>query len=99
AASGIDGGADGRLGSLVVGPGTPEARAYPSRFSGVALSENDVIRVEKAGGGGLGRPAARSFESILDDVLDGYVTARAAVAEYGIDPQRLGAALADWERS
>jgi N-methylhydantoinase B len=99
AASGIDGGADGRLGSLVVGPGTPEARAYPSRFSGVALSENDVVRVEKAGGGGLGPPAARSFESILDDVLDGYVTARAAVAEYGIDPQRLEEALADWERS
>lgn len=99
AASGIDGGGDGRLGSLVVHPGTANAQAYPSRFSGIALDEHDVVSIEKAGGGGLGAPRERPFASLVDDVLDGYVSRDAALADYGVDPRRLDAALAAWERA
>jgi hypothetical protein len=31
-------------------------------------------------------------------VLDGYVTRAAAVADYGVDPARLDAAIAAWEQ-
>jgi len=95
-AYGIDGGCAGRLGSLVTHPGTPNATKYPSRFSGVALREHDIVRVEKAGGGGLGPAPERPFDAVLDDVLDGYVSRAAALADYHVDPNRLDAALADW---
>jgi N-methylhydantoinase B len=68
----------------------------PSRFSGVAVRAGNVIRLDKSGGGGLGPPAQRPFEDVVDDVLDGYVSRAAAIADYGVDPQRLDAAVAAW---
>jgi len=98
-AHGIGGGADGRLGTLIVQRArSGRAESYPSRFSGVTLEEHDVVRVEKAGGGGLGPPQDRPFEVVLDDVLDGYVSPQAAIERYGVDPRRLHRELAAWER-
>jgi N-methylhydantoinase B/oxoprolinase/acetone carboxylase alpha subunit len=57
-----------------------------------------VLQIDKAGGGGLGAPAARPFARIACDVLDGYVTRASAIDVYGVDPVRLDAALAAWER-
>ena len=94
---GEEGGLPGRLGSCTLNPGTPGERALPNRFAGVRLKHGDVVRLEKAGGGGLGDPRKRPFELVLGDVLDGYVSRAAAVADYGVDPDRLDAALAAWE--
>jgi len=96
AAYGRADGGPGRLGSLIVNPATPRAQTLPSRFSGVRLKHGDLVRLEKAGGGGLGDPHDRPFEAIVDDVIDGYVSRDAAVADYGVDPERLDAALARW---
>ncbi len=98
-ADGGDGGACGRLGSLAVAPETERERRFPSRFSGVELAAGDVVRVEKAGGGGLGPPGARAFASLVDDVLDGYVSRAAAIADYGADARQLDDALASWEEA
>jgi N-methylhydantoinase B len=68
----------------------------PSRFSGVRLAANDVAVLEKAGGGGFGDPRERPFARVLDDVLDGYVSREAAIADYGVDAQRLDEELARW---
>lgn len=95
-ASGIDGGAPGRLGNCILRPGTAQAQALPSRFSGVGLLSGELVRLEKSGGGGLGDAAERPFEAVLDDVLDGYVSREAAVMVYGVDPGRLDGALAAW---
>ncbi len=95
-AHGIAGGLPGRLGTCIINPGHPDERRLPSRFSGIAVRAGDVIRLDKSGGGGLGPPAQRSFEDVLDDVLDGYVTRASAIADYGVDPHRLDDAVAAW---
>jgi N-methylhydantoinase B len=95
-AYGRGGGRPGRLGSLTVNPASPASKALPSRVSGVRLTHGDLVRLEKAGGGGLGDPLERPFETIVDDVLDGYVSREAAIADYNVDPARLDAALAVW---
>jgi N-methylhydantoinase B len=91
------GGMPGRVGSCTLNPGTPEERALPNRFAGVKLKRDDIVRLEKAGGGGLGDPRKRPFEKVLGDVLDGYVSRDSAVNHYGVDAARLDAAIADWE--
>jgi N-methylhydantoinase B len=98
-AFGKNGGKPGRLGSCTRNPGTPEATALPSRFSRVLLKTGDIAALEKAGGGGFGEPSARRFENVLDDVLDGYVSHAAAIADYGVDSARLDEALNRWEKA
>jgi N-methylhydantoinase B len=92
-ASGAEGGEPGALGSLTLNAGTPASRPLASRFSGVRLMRGDRLTLEKAGGGGLGDPRTRPFDEVLDDVLDGYVSVDAAIARYGVDRERLSAAL------
>jgi N-methylhydantoinase B len=48
-----------------------------------ALAAGDVIRFERSGGAGYGRPEERSAEAVRADVRDGYVSAEAAAAVYG----------------
>jgi N-methylhydantoinase B len=93
AAAGIGGGAPARRGDCIINPGADDERRLPSRFSGVALGQRDVLRIEKSGGGGLGDPHRREFARVVDDVLDGYVSRAAAIAVYGTDPDRLDAAI------
>jgi len=93
-ALGSDGAKPGRLGSARVNPGLPNEQTLPSRFSGVHLKTGDVVAIEKAGGGGFGDPRKRPFEAVLDDVLDGYVSREAAIADYCVDPERLDDAVA-----
>jgi N-methylhydantoinase A/oxoprolinase/acetone carboxylase beta subunit/N-methylhydantoinase B/oxoprolinase/acetone carboxylase alpha subunit len=93
---GTGGGKPGALGSLTINPGTAGEKQLPSRFSGVRLMRGDLLRMERAGGGGLGSPAERPFEAILSDVLDGYVSREAAIRDYGVDAAKLDEGLAAW---
>ncbi len=95
-AEGIAGGLPARRGSCIINPGRSDERVLASRFSGIGMRGGDVLRIEKSGGGGLGVPAERPFERVVDDVLDGYVSRDAAVSVYGVDAARLDAALAAW---
>jgi N-methylhydantoinase B len=94
--AGSDGGEPGRLGSLTLNAGTPAEKALPSRFSGVRMMRGDLLRLERAGGGGLGNPRERPFDAIVSDVLDGYVSRGAAIDRYGADAARLDEAIAAW---
>jgi N-methylhydantoinase B len=98
-ALGREGGLPGRLGSCVVNPDRDDARELPSRFSGVMLQHGDVVRLEKAGGGGLGDPHRRPFAKVVADVLDGYVSERDAIALYGIDASRLATEFARFDHT
>jgi N-methylhydantoinase B len=55
-----------------------------------------VLLDERGGGGGYGDPRKRTFEAIVADVLDGYVSRAAAIADYGADAAALDAALAEY---
>jgi N-methylhydantoinase B len=48
------------------------------------LKRGDVLRIETGGGGGYGHPFDRPPETVLDDVLGGFVTAHAAKELYGV---------------
>ncbi len=90
------GGDDGSLARFTINPRTAEAEVTTNRFSGRAIAAGDVLEDERGGGGGLGNPRRRSFENVLDDVLDGYITRDAAIQRYGADGERLDAAIAAW---
>ena len=49
-----------------------------------ALKPGDIVRVDMNAGGGYGDPLERDPESVLGDVLDGYVSIGGARDDYGV---------------
>ncbi len=49
-----------------------------------ALCPGDVVRVLSGGGGGFGNPLERPISSVQNDLLQGYVSAEAALKGYGV---------------
>lgn len=84
APKGLMGGRDGRPGACIVNPGTPREVRLHARIGDFILKPGDVLRVERAGGGGIGSPLQRDPQRVLEDVLDGYVSAEAAREVYGV---------------
>jgi N-methylhydantoinase B len=80
---GLAGGQDGQIATIHLQQpeGEPEGvqivTAYPLRAGGAATFHT-------AGGGGWGDPLARDPALVAGDVRDGYVSAEAARAEYGV---------------
>ena len=81
---GSDQGLAGGKGACIVNPGAKDEKRLPSRFGDYRLKRNDLLRVERPGGGGLGDPSRRPVEAILDDVRQGYVSIERAKADYGV---------------
>jgi N-methylhydantoinase B len=81
---GIDQGLNGGRGACAVNPGRSDEKQLPSRFGDHRLSENDIVRVERPGGGGLGNPMHRPMDDVVDDVRQGYVSAERARIDYGV---------------
>jgi N-methylhydantoinase B len=81
---GSDRGLPGGKGACIVNPETNKEQRLPSRFGDHRLRANDLVRVERPGGGGLGDPLQRPIESVLEDVRQGYVSAARARAHYGV---------------
>jgi N-methylhydantoinase B len=48
------------------------------------LKRGDVLRIETGGGGGYGHPFDRSPETVLEDILGGFVSTEAAKRLYGV---------------
>jgi N-methylhydantoinase B len=94
-AFGIAGGGDGRLGSILLNPGTPQERRLPTLADNIALADGDVIRIVSAGGGGWGPALDRDPEAVARDVRRGYVSLEGARRDYGVavDPDTLAL---DW---
>ena len=79
-ARGRAGGDNGALGRVYV-PGGRELRAKGREV----VPPGHRVVLETPGGGGLGDPAMRSRELVREDVLDEYVSEKAATREYGLD--------------
>ncbi len=54
------------------------------KFSDVRMKRGDVIRLETAGGGGYCDPAQRSSAKVMDDVENGFISARSAEEIYNV---------------
>ncbi|MBI2323265.1 MAG: hydantoinase B/oxoprolinase family protein [Chloroflexi bacterium] len=61
-----------------------EPSAIPGKVSGFRLQRDDVVIVRTAGGGGYGDPLERPPHEVLRDVSEGYLTAEATRAYYGV---------------
>lgn len=92
--SGLFGGRPGRGSELVVRrAGESEFRRFdevfgvssPTKFTNVVLRRGDQLRYRTPGGAGFGDPALRDPELVREDVLEGYVTAEAALRDHDID--------------
>ena len=81
---GADHGRPGGKGACVVNPETATAKELPSRFGDHRLRQDDVIRVERPGGGGLGDPFRRPVDKVMEDVRQGYVSIDSARFQYGV---------------
>jgi N-methylhydantoinase B len=81
---GIDRGLAGGKGACIVNPGGSDEKRLASRFGDLRLCKNDIIRVERPGGGGLGNPLSRPVDNVLDDVRQGYVSTDRARTDYGV---------------
>ena len=81
---GVRGGMAGRSGRIVVNPGTPEERELRPLSEGNRLLRGDLVRIMTPGGGGWGSPLKRPAEQVRDDVLDGFISAESAFADYGV---------------
>jgi len=68
---GLEGGAPGGCGSIVLNPGTPAETAVPSKVWGLALSSGDRVAMTTPGAGGYGSPAERAPADVEMDVRDG----------------------------
>lgn len=90
-----DGGRHPPLGAFGGGEGTPGAVTYrvngstdelrlPSKFQSRWAEPGDVLRTISPCGGGFGNPLERDPERVLDDVLDGHVSAESARDQYGV---------------
>ena len=70
-----------RRGERVIWPGGVAGTGKATRFP---LKKNDVIRFDKWGGGGFGDPLDRDPHRVLQDVVEGYVSAKSAADLYGV---------------
>ncbi len=80
---GILGGRAGAPSDFVLNPGTEREKVL-GNTDYVVAEPGDVVHIHSPGGGGRGNPLDRESERVLADVEQGYVSAAAAAAEYGV---------------
>ena len=68
---------------VTIDPGGPNERVLAGLCDDEPIAAGEVVRIETTGGGGWGDPLDRDPALVDVDVLQGKVSAEAAVAEYG----------------
>ena len=72
-------------------------RYLGSVFSGVPVVAGDTFTRPSTGGGGFGDPLERDPESVLEDVVDDYVSVARAEIDYGVVVIERDAEIDDYE--
>ena len=86
--------ADG--GGWIINRGTPDERRLPHAIGDVEfLRRGDTVTHVSPGGGGYGNPAERDPARIRADYRAGLISRRAAIRDYGLDPETQPAAAAN----
>jgi N-methylhydantoinase B len=83
-AFGVNGGLSGQPGRVVINPGTDGEYELATMSDGNKLKKGDLVRIVTSGGGGWGSPLDRPSHDVLADVLDGFVSRKAAFGQYGV---------------
>ena len=83
---GVSGGAAGACNHFWVRRGEQaiEPSPLPGKVSAFPLAIDDVLVMDSSGGGGFGDPLERALDAVAADLAEGYVTAAAAEAIYGV---------------
>jgi N-methylhydantoinase B len=82
---GIFGGKAGHVGKVELRNDRAGKLVYqPAKFSGLRTEAGDMITYLSPVGGGYGDPLERDAQKVLDDVLDGFITADHARNDYGV---------------
>ena len=80
---GLFGGGEGATGRLILNPDSDAPTELHSKTVNLTLRRGDVISMWTQGGGGYGKPSARSADAIARDLREEKITAAAAQADYG----------------
>jgi N-methylhydantoinase B len=78
------GGKDAQPNRFVYAPGTLEESNIGMFRTGLPIGPGRVLDCFQPGGGGYGDPYERDPGWVLDDVVDGYVSAQGAERDYGV---------------
>jgi N-methylhydantoinase B len=81
---GVAGGKAGLPFRVTIDPGGPNERVLAGLCDDEPIAAGEVVRIETTGGGGWGDPLDRDPALVAVDVLQGKVSAEAAVADYGV---------------
>jgi len=81
---GFDGGNSGETAHMSFHPVQGNERRLPSKLPNLPTRAGDRIEVVGPSGGGYGNPFERDPDQVCDDVVDGYLTAERALADYGV---------------
>jgi N-methylhydantoinase B len=80
---GINGGGKGTPNYFMIEK-TGQSPRRLRKIAAEAMQMHDLISLRTGGGGGFGNPFERDTQSVLRDVIDGYVTPEQAKADYGV---------------
>jgi len=81
---GVQGGREGQPGRFTLVDGrTGQARSI-EKEKRLRLAAGDLVLIETGGGGGYGPPGERTLDLIQRDLDAGYISAEAAVRDYGV---------------
>jgi N-methylhydantoinase B len=81
---GFHGGMDGSPNRYVIREGTSDEMVVEQTAFAEPLAAGQVVRAELGGGGGWGNALERDPASVLEDVLDEYVSMESASRDYGV---------------
>ncbi len=80
----FDSGRPGEPARLQLRDAAGEARELPSKVPHMAIARGERFECVGPAGGGYGDPLLRDAQAVLDDVLDGLITAEVAARDYGV---------------
>ena len=81
---GFRGGGDGQPSSLELVRSNGASTSLPSKVPHTVVKAGDRFVCEGPAGGGYGDPLERDSAQVLDDVLDGFISAETAERDYGV---------------
>lgn len=77
------GGGAGEPSDLIINPKGPNRIALGNTDI-AEIEPGDIVHIHSPGGGGFGDPMSRNPKAVLQDVMRGYVSSKAAESQYGV---------------